>query len=214
MPEPLFIGIDGGGTNCRARLCDASGRRLGEGLGGRANLQLGAGVVMESILAATRAAVAGKVAEADLGRVHAGFALAGTELVEACRQLLAHPHPFASVVIESDAYGALLGAHGGRDGAVLILGTGSAGLALVAGRRFRVSGYGAHIADEASGYWIGREAIRRALSAHDGRAAMTPLAGAILAHFQNSSDAIVAFAKKAEPADFGDWAPRIFEYAA
>ena len=29
--EPLFLGIDGGGSKCRARLCDGTGRALGEG---------------------------------------------------------------------------------------------------------------------------------------------------------------------------------------
>lgn len=214
MPEPLFIGIDGGGTNCRARIRDASGNLIGTGAGGPANLLLGPAVVMRSILTATRAAAAGKLAEADLRRAHAGFALAGTELVAACEQLRAEPHPFASVAIESDAYGALLGAHGGRDGAVLILGTGSAGLALVGGKRFRVSGYGFMISDEASGFWLGSEAIRRALWAYDGRTAMTPLAEAVLSSFDNSSDAIVAFAKQAAPHDFAKWAPVVLDLAA
>jgi glucosamine kinase len=215
MPEPLFIGIDGGGTNCRARICDASGRVIGSGAGGPANLLLGPAVVMRSILAATRAAAsAGGLAEAELARARAGFALAGTELVEACQQLLAEPHPFASVTIESDAYGALLGAHGGGDGAVLILGTGSAGLAVVGGKRFRVSGYGYLISDEASGFWIGSQAIRRALWGHDGRAAVTPLSEALLAHFEHSSDAIVAFAKHAAPHDFAKWAPVVLDHAA
>ncbi|MFD1331301.1 N-acetylglucosamine kinase, partial [Methylopila musalis] len=32
----LFLGVDGGGTRCRARLADAGGRVLGEGLSGPA----------------------------------------------------------------------------------------------------------------------------------------------------------------------------------
>ena len=33
MPD-LFLGIDAGGTNCRARLVDAAGRLLGTGRAG------------------------------------------------------------------------------------------------------------------------------------------------------------------------------------
>jgi glucosamine kinase len=213
MPEPLYIGIDGGGTNCRARIRDAAGCLLGEGVGGPANLGLGADQVMRSIMDAVRAAGGERFSEAGLHRAHAGFALAGTEFPGASRALLALPHPFASVVVDSDSYGALLGACGPGDGAILILGTGSAGLAVVGGKRIRVGGYGAAISDEASGQWLGREAIRRALWAHDGRAKETALATAILAHFDRDPDEVVAFAGKAKSADFARFAPLVLEHA-
>ena len=34
----LFLGIDGGGSKCRARIRDDGGRLLGEGAGGPANI--------------------------------------------------------------------------------------------------------------------------------------------------------------------------------
>jgi glucosamine kinase len=61
---------------------------------------------------------------------------------------------------------------------------------------------------------IGREALRRALWAYDGRAAMTPLAEAVLAHFGRSPEAIIAFVHRARPADYGGFAPLVFEHAA
>ena len=215
MPEPLTIGIDGGGTNCRARLCDAAGARLGEGVGGPANARLDSKLVMRSILdASAAAAAAAGLPAADLSRAHAGFGLAGAGLKSAAAKLLAEPHPFLSVTIETDAYATWLGAHQGADGAILILGTGSCGLAVVGGRQVYVSGWGAEISDEASGNWIGREAIRRALWAYDGRAAMTPLAAAILKRFNDSAEAVVAFATTARPADYGRLVPLVFDYAA
>jgi glucosamine kinase len=214
MKEALFLGIDGGGTHCRARIRDAAGTLVGEGAGGPANVRLDPALVMKSILTASRAAArdAG-LAEFDLARAHAGFGLAGAALKSACDRLLAEPSPFASIVIETDAYAAWLGAHGGEDGAILILGTGSCGLAIVNGKQFDVSGWGAEVGDEASGQRIGREAIRRALWAHDGRAAMAPLARAILDHFGGSAEAIVAFATTARPADYGRFVPLVQEHA-
>ena len=44
----LFLGVDGGGTQCRARLADRAGRILGEGIAGPANIRLG----LEASLAA------------------------------------------------------------------------------------------------------------------------------------------------------------------
>ena len=38
---PLFAGVDGGGTGCRARIQDAEGRLLGTGIAGPAALRVG-----------------------------------------------------------------------------------------------------------------------------------------------------------------------------
>lgn len=214
MPEPLLIGIDGGGSTCRARLCDLTGAVLGEGVGGPANVRLDAARVMDSILTASRAATeAGGLSANDLTRAHAGLGLAGAALRSACDRLLAEPNPFASIAIETDAYAAWLGAFAGEDGAILILGTGSCGLAVVDGKQFDVSGWGAEVSDEASGHWIGREAIRRALWAYDGRAAATPLSDAVLARLGHSAEAVVAFATTARPADYASLVPLVFEHA-
>jgi glucosamine kinase len=214
MAEPLLIGVDGGGTQCRARLCDLAGHVLGEGVGGPANVRLEPARVMQSILTAGRAAAAAAgLAESDLARAHAGLGLAGAALTSARERLLKEPNPFAAIAIETDAYAAWLGAFGGGDGAILILGTGSCGLAIVGGRQVDVGGYGAEVSDEASGNWIGREAIRRSLWAHDGRAATTPLAAAVLKRFHDSTEAVVAFATAARPADYAALAPLVFTHA-
>ncbi len=214
MSEPFLIGVDGGGTECRARLCDRAGNVLGDGLGGPANARLGSAFAMDSILTASRkAAAAAGLAEADLTRAHAGFGLAGANLPSACAALLAEPHPFASVHIETDAYVAWLGAFEGEDGAILIMGTGSCGLAVVGGRKFDVGGWGAEVSDEASGQWIGREAVRRSLWAYDGRAASSPLSDAVLARLGGSGETVVAFATTARPADFAALVPLVMEHA-
>ena len=214
MPEPLFLGIDGGGTHCRARLRDGSGRLVGEGSGGPANVLLDSALVMESILSASReAARAGGIAESELERAHAGFGVAGAGIKSACARLLAEPSPFRSITIETDAYAAWLGAHGGEDGAILILRTGSCGLAVVGGHQLYVSGWGAQVSDEASGMAIGREALRRTLWAYDGRAAPTPLSDALLARFGGSAEEVVGFAASARPADFGRLVPFVLDHA-
>jgi glucosamine kinase len=42
----------------------------------------------------------------------------------ALEELMARPHPFRSVVYVNDAAIACIGAHGGRDGGIVIIGTG------------------------------------------------------------------------------------------
>lgn len=213
MTEPLFIGVDGGGTRCRARLVDAAGRVLGEGAAGAANARLKEAGYAEVLKACRAAAQAAGLAEADFTRIHAGLGLAGTQQAWDRDFVLAQPNPFASVVLDTDAYAAWLGAFGGGDGAILIVGTGSCGLAVVGGRRINVGGWGADISDEGSGMAIGRMAVRRALWALEGMAPMTPLAEAILDRFNLDPPTIVEWASRATPGDYAAFAPAVFDHA-
>jgi len=215
MADTLFIGIDGGGTHCRARIRDGGGRLIGEGTGGPANLRLGPAVAMAAIVDAAKAAAAsGGFSESDLARASVGLGMAGA--IDDARNgaLLAQPHPFPRVAIDTDAYIAWLGAFAGADGAILIIGTGSAGLAVVKGQRFNVGGWGNVVSDDASGNEIGRHAIRRALWAHDGMAEMTPLAEKILDRFDHEPPKVVTWTDQARPTDFAQLAPLVLEYAA
>lgn len=220
MPESLFIGVDGGGTSCRARIVDRRGKKRGQGIGGPANVATDAELTMRSILDACRAAASGTdLTESDIRRAHAGFGLAGGAVTAACddlRESLRREGFFESIAIATDAYATWVGAYRGEPGAVLILGTGSCGLAVVDGVEKYVSGYGPVVSDEASSNWIGRQAIRRALWADDGRIAKTSLAKAILKHFHNSSEEIVAFASEFadEGEEFGKFSHMVFSRAA
>jgi glucosamine kinase len=214
MSDLYFMGVDGGGTRCRARLQDAAGTVLGEGLGGPANIRREARLALHSVISAAQAAIAAAgLDENVIGRVHAGLGLAGAGQPAALERFAALPHPFASVSIETDAYAAWLGAFGGGDGAVVIAGTGSCGLAVVRGKRVYVGGLGNEVSDEGSGAAIGREALRRALWADDGRAPVTPLAAALLARFGGRRDAIVDWAQRATPDDYGRLAPLVLDHA-
>jgi len=218
MRGPLLIGIDGGGTHCRARIVDAVGAVLGEATHkASANIATQApAAAMQAILAASRAAahLAG-LTDADLARGCAGLGLAGAA-VETGRRALAgllEAGHFSRVEIRTDAYATWLGSSEGSDGAILILGTGSCGLAVVGGAEHYVGGGGPAISDEASAQWIGREAVRRTLWVCDGRAAETALSQAVLAHCGGSVDAMVGFAAQADAARFGEIAPLVFDFA-
>ena len=215
MPDQFFIGIDGGASSCRARLRDVEGNLLGEGLSGPANIHLDLDLAKDSIRAASRAAIrAAGLDERVLHRAHAGLGLAGAGLRSACDRLRAGLNSFASTVVSTDAYIAWLGAHRGGNGGIVILGTGSCGLAIVDGKRIDVGGWGAEISDEAGGQRMGREALRRSLWSYDGRAERSKLSDLILDRYRRDPAKIVAFASSATPAQYAELAPLVFEYAS
>jgi glucosamine kinase len=213
MARRLFLGVDAGGTSSRARIRDEGGKLLGEGTAGPGNARLGDLAYGEILKAARQALAAAGLKEADFAEMHAGFGLAGVQQDEDRDQIRNRPYPFASLIIDTDAYTAYLGAFRGQDGAILILGTGSGGLAVVKGKRLNVGGWGNDIADEGSGMMIGRQAIRKSLWALEGMAPLTPMANSILDDFDRNPPRIVMWAGKAIPGDYAKYAPRVFDYA-
>jgi glucosamine kinase len=215
MPDDIFIGVDGGGSKTRARVRDAEGGALGEGVAGPGNARLGMPAFEEIMKACREALTQARVSEGDFRRVRAGFGLAGTAQEVHRQSALRWPHPFASLEVCTDAYAAWLGAFEGEDGAIMIAGTGVCGLAVVGGVPVEVSGLGAEIGDEGSGMAIGRAAVRRSLWALEGRWPMSPLAEAVLAdrRINHSREQAVIWASVAIPGEFAEFAPLVFDYA-
>ena len=91
----------------------------------------------------------------DLSRIHAAVGVAGIRRKGVQEQFTALPHPFASLRFVSDGLIACLGAHRGKDGGIVIVGTGSIGIARVKGNDLSVGGYGFPISDEGSGADLG-----------------------------------------------------------
>jgi glucosamine kinase len=188
---------------------------LAEAVAGPANIRLG---MEESFAAVFRAGArcleqAG-LAASDLDRVVACFALAGASEPGCRAAAQRRAHPYRHAVVTTDAHAACVGAHGGRDGGVIVAGTGSIGWAALAGRRIRIGGWGLAVSDEGSGAWLGREALRRVLWAHDGRIPWTGLLNDLFLKFQSDPHAIGQWAFEAKPRELAAIAPDIVERGA
>jgi glucosamine kinase len=213
-PSPLFIGVDGGGTGCRARIEDAEGCLLGTGISGPAALRIG----FDRALAEVKKACCAAIEEAGLdsnalSSAHAAVGLAGVGRKGALEQLMQQPHPFRSIIYAHDATIACIGAHGVRDGGIVIVGTGSVGFALVGGREFRIGGYGFPISDEGSGADLGLQAIRLALRAYDERAVGASLTREVMMRFNNDPFDAVAWMDRATATDYASFAPLVIRHA-
>jgi len=210
----FYIGVDGGGTSCRARIQDAEGRVLGQGSAGPATTRIGADRAMQAVRAASMAAaIDAGLPPAALADTSAAVGLAGIDRKGAREALQDLPHPFRNVVYASDAKIACLGAHGGRDGGVVVAGTGSIGFARVKGRERRIGGYGFPISDEGSGAEFGLQAVRLALRAHDGRTAPSAFLLEVMERLGPDAVTLVAWAERATATEYASLAPVALSHA-
>jgi glucosamine kinase len=177
----LFLGVDGGGSKCRAVIVSADGTVLGSGVAGPANPFQGYDQSLHSITRATQQALAsaGLVVETS-AQLHACLGLAGVNLPAIQQRLMGWSHPFADLLIATDLHIAFMGAHRGEDGAVIISGTGSCGYAFVGGRETVLGGHGFPCGDKGGGAWIGLEAVKHVLLTLDGLAEPTALCAPLL----------------------------------
>ncbi len=210
----LFLGVDGGGTSCRALLTDQQGNCLGHGKAGSANIMLGASKAMQAILDATRDALE----QAGLGNqamkhIHAGLALAGAEHSGFAKHFLQLDNPFASIKLDTDAMGALLGAFAGQDGAIMIFGTGSAGIVKQGEQIATVGGHEFPISDLGGGATLGLEVVRASLLSFEHILPPSKLAAYVMQEFNNNIEALVSWSKSALPTDYGRFARPCFDLA-
>lgn len=210
----LYAGVDGGGTHCRVRLRDAAGQLMGEAEGGPANIRLGLNLVWGNILGALDKALAeARRPSISWDEISIGLGLAGiADASDIDRTLKAGPR-FARADAATDAHTACLGAFSGRDGGLLIAGTGSAAYAWVAGRGHAVGGWGFEVCDDGSAASLGREAIRSALQGWDGLGPVTEFTRAVIAHFGGHPADIVHWVTTAKPRDYGLLAPLTMTFA-
>lgn len=209
----FVLGIDGGGTSCRAALATADGTVLARARSGAANIRTDLTGARANIVEAARQAfiAAGRDPE-QIAKTPAILGLAGAN-VGTYRQQLEAILPFSISRVETDAEIALEGAVGSGDGAMAILGTGTAYMARKNGKSRAIGGWGFQVGDQGSGARIGRDLLEQTLLAYDGVREGSPLTDAMMAIFRNNPEDVVEFTTNAKPGDFGGFAPKVFEHA-
>ncbi len=164
-----FVGLDSGGTKTECWLGDET-RVLGKAVG-------------ETVkLTRVSEAIAGVRLRALLAEVSAGAGVGLDEVTRTCVGMAGYSIPEArefaartvgelvggEVEVCGDDEIALEAAFRGGPGILVIGGTGSVALGRSSdGTRFTAGGWGPMIGDEGSGFWIGREALRRAFRSLD-----------------------------------------------
>lgn len=184
----IFLGIDGGGTGCRAWLSDEKGSVLGRGAGPLTNYHHAGWDGAENALVTTVEAAWQNAGETPRPADAAFLGLAGVTSPSdrkrfksiATRHNLAH-----QIEVDHDIRIALAGGLAGRPGIALIVGTGSACYGRAAdGTTWQAGGWDAIADDVGSAYWLGLKAINRAVRAMDGRDPSTSLQELLFSHFR------------------------------
>jgi glucosamine kinase len=213
VTKSFFIGVDGGATKCTVRVEDETGNLLAEAMSGPANIRISVPMAWQAIHTALENALKplGISVNDPNSRFHAGIGIAGCEIGHAYKTFIHFPHKFHSLEVTHDSHTACLGAHGGKDGALIIAGTGVAGYQIESGQTVKVSGWGFPHDDIGSGAWLGLEAARVALQWQDGRTPSSGLAKAVMAHFDNQLNRFVSWANQANSTAFAELAPLVIQ---
>jgi glucosamine kinase len=207
-----FLGIDGGGSRCRARIRNSEGKLLGEAVGGSSNIYQSFEGALANIIATAEEAA--KSAGMKTTQLHAGLGIAGLVTSIGAEKIVAANLPFASVTVDNDAYVACVGAFAGNDGGIVIAGTGSIGFATINHVRHMVGGWGFALGDHGSGAWLGHHAVRRAALAIDGLLQPTSLIEEVLSRVGRTRFDVSRWSEKATPKDYAQMAPLVFECAS
>lgn len=180
---PLVIGIDAGGTKTEAVLADGLGEVLARARRGGANLAAHGELAVEKTLHDVIDEVLGDDRRPDV----ICLGIAGVDRPDddaVIRGIMRRIGARTRVLVTNDALIALVAGAGLGPGVVVIAGTGSIAYGRdAAGEAARAGGWGYILADEGSGFWIGRQALRAVVRAADGRGPATALTPLVLEFF-------------------------------
>lgn len=199
------LGLDAGGTKTVALVAGEDGAPAGEARGGGANLHTHGELEVEKVLhdVMERASAGREIAALCLGM--AGVDRPQDEAV--IRGILRRLGHREGLRVVNDAVIALVAGAPERLGLVVLAGTGSIAYgADVQGGTARSGGLGWILADEGSAQWLGREALRAAVRAADGRGPQTALYALALEALkaEGLSDLVArVYERDARPSDLG-----------
>lgn len=216
MTKNIFIGVDGGGTKTKMIVEDEAGNLLGEALGGPAQIRISVDQAWNSIYTALSQILTPlNISLTDNEyNFHIGLGLAGTEFKTPYENFMSRSHSFTTLCLKSDGYAACLGAHNGKDGAIIIVGTGVKGLQIEGKHVSEVSGWGFPQGDEGSGAWIGLQTIRYTLHSLDGRLPPSEFFEAVLARFNHNLTELLNWCIDTTSTQYATIAPITMEYVA
>lgn len=208
--DTIIVGVDAGGTGCKAMAYDINGRRLAQTVTQPANIAVDTQAAITAIEYAVN--LLAQQLNVSMASLAVGIGCAGYSDKDALAKVLAWSHPFAACYVTSDIHIAHLAVHGDRDAGLVIVGTGSCGALRHNGVFSQFGGHGLWLGDDSSGAWLGLHALRHTLQVQDGLATSSILSQQICVA---SPDIMhnLPYYRQAPSAIFAQWAPVVFSAA-
>ncbi|GGE30893.1 N-acetylmuramic acid/N-acetylglucosamine kinase [Pullulanibacillus camelliae] len=189
-----ILAMDGGGTNCRAVLCNTHGTILSFAKGGACNFHnIGLKKTKETLRAVIKQLI--QPYQEHLYIQKGVIGLAGIDTTNALDMMFnlfkdiftELDVTVGEIILNNDGWVTMMGTLGKKAGLLVISGTGS----IVYGKNrkkqiARVGGWGHLLGDEGSGYFIGQTALRHCVRALDGREPHSAVTDVVLRHLHLS----------------------------
>ncbi|MEK6625892.1 MAG: BadF/BadG/BcrA/BcrD ATPase family protein [Bdellovibrionota bacterium] len=214
-----FLGIDGGGSGTRIVVADLDRRILAEAHGAPSALGQGIEESWRAISLVTSVCLShltagSSGASISLSECAMGIGISGANNPVWKEEFIRQNPGLGFLVVDTDGFTTLLGAHAGKPGCVIAIGTGIVGVALLpGGERRTVGGWGFPSGDEASGSWFGLNAANYAQRVLDGRARGGHFSKDILKFCGSTPECFVAWLGQARQFEYAKLAPLVFKHA-
>ena len=170
-------GIDGGATKTECVLMDIQGNILGRGLAGPSNYHV---VGINNTIKAIRKSIIESLK--NIGERKIDYLTIGLAGLDTKRDFKYIERSFQNFDLANrldfkhDSIIALIGAHAGKPGIIVIAGTGSVAAGINRDKKYvRVGGWGYLLGDEGSAFTLGRRGLMAVLREYDGRGASTKI---------------------------------------
>ncbi|WP_284163340.1 BadF/BadG/BcrA/BcrD ATPase family protein [Frigidibacter sp. SD6-1] len=208
----IHIGVDGGGSGCRAALVDpASGtRRIAAGGPANVTSDFDGGIATIAGLLSDLKGPTSTGADATGVTIWLGLAgVTGPAMAERVEAALCRHFPGARIRASGDQEAMLAGALGLGEGTLIGVGTGSFVVRRAEGQVRHLGGRGLVLGDQASGGWLGLRLLQEVMLVLDGLRPASPFADDILSRHGRDPGRLIAFARGAVPADLARLAPEV-----
>lgn len=213
MKEKFYIGVDGGGSGTRVIVADTDLNIITSAKGPPSALGQGIDKAWKAILETIALAFTQINTNVPmLSEIAIGLGLSGVNNVLWKNEFMLRNPGFKSIVLDTDGFTTLLGAHRHQPGVIVAIGTGSVGVVFKKdGSRQTVSGWGYPAGDEASGAWLGLLASSITQKCLDGRRPMSPLAHEVIHFCESEGKDFLTWLGEANQNTFAKLAPLVFK---
>jgi len=170
--KSFFIGVDSGGTKLEILITDEKKKVIHDGIYPSCHYSVHGAEKTSTALSQTILDVIKKKKLKISGCLGIAFGIAGARQDfdrAQLQRLFIKKIGIKNITVVTDAMNAITGAFEGRDGIILIAGTGSVLYGKHNGKMIRVGGWGRILGDQGSGFIIGREGLRQLVKEYDHR---------------------------------------------